>query len=160
MLALAVNAPNRLFQTTAFDTATGRQRWQHPGGPQPTPGGGLLVTNGREDGSGAMSGVEPDTGLVLWSVPIPPAASPTYHLTPEGQVDRFVLLQPTGEVQVHDAGTGQLLRSIDTLPGDRSAYQRVQIVDDLLLLVPPGSTRLVSFGLAELASTYERSRRA
>ncbi|MET8261282.1 PQQ-binding-like beta-propeller repeat protein [Micromonospora sp. NPDC005205] len=150
VLALAVNAPNRRFQTTAFDSATGQQRWQHPGAPQPTPGGGLLVTNGREDGSGAMSGVEPDTGLVLWSVPLPPAASPTYHHTSEGQVDRFVLLQPTGEVQVHDAGTGQLLRSIDTLPGDRSAYQRVQIVDDLLLLVPPGSTRLVSFGLAEL----------
>ncbi|MEU1750936.1 PQQ-binding-like beta-propeller repeat protein [Micromonospora arida] len=149
VLAWAVNA-NRLFQTIAFDTATGRQRWQHPGAAQPTPGGVLLVTNGREGGSAAMSGVDPDTGLVLWSVPIPPAASPTYHLTSEGQVDRFVLLQPTGEVQVHDAGTGQLLRSIDTLPGDRSAYQRVQIVDDLLLLVPPGSTRLVSFGLAEL----------
>lgn len=150
VLAMAVNAPNRVFQTTAFDAATGRQRWQHPGAPQPTAGGGLLVTDGREDGSGAMGGVEPHTGRVLWSVPIPPAASPTYHLNPEGHVDRFVLVQPTGEVQVYDAGTGHLLRSMDTLPGDRSAYQRVQVVDDLLLLVPPGSTRLVSFGLAEL----------
>ncbi|MEU1398662.1 PQQ-binding-like beta-propeller repeat protein [Micromonospora zamorensis] len=150
VLVLGVSAPNRRFQTTAFDTATGRQRWQHPGAAQPTTGGGLLVTNGRADGSGAMSGVEPDTGLVLWSVPLPPDASPTYHLTPEGQVDRFVLLQPTGEVQVYDADAGHLLRSVDTLPGDRSAYQRVHIVDDLLLLVPPGSTRLVSYGLAEL----------
>ncbi|MEU7923395.1 PQQ-binding-like beta-propeller repeat protein [Micromonospora zamorensis] len=150
VLTMAVSAPNRVFQTTAFDTVTGRQRWQHPGAPQPTASGALLVTDGREDGSGAVSGVEPDTGRVLWSVPVPPAANPSYHLTPEGQVDRFVLLQPTGEVQVHDAGTGHLLRSIDTLPGDRSAYQRVQVVDDLLLLVPPGSTRLVSYGLAEL----------
>ncbi|MEK8107460.1 hypothetical protein NKG94_24160 [Micromonospora sp. M12] len=31
VLALEVAAPNRLFQTTAFDAATGRQRWQHPG---------------------------------------------------------------------------------------------------------------------------------
>lgn len=150
VLAMAVNAPNRLFQTTAFDGATGRQRWQHPGALQPTTSGGLLLTDVREDGSGAMSGVEPDTGRVVWSLPIPPAANPTSHLDSEGQVDRFVLLQPTGEVQVHDAGTGDLLRSVDTLPGDRSAYQRVQVVDDLLLLVPPGSTRLVAFGLAEL----------
>ncbi|MEU1589188.1 PQQ-binding-like beta-propeller repeat protein [Micromonospora sp. NPDC005710] len=150
VLAMAVNAPNRQFQTTAFDGATGRQRWQQPGAPQLTSGGGLLVADDREDGSGAMTGVEPDTGRVLWSVPVPPAASPTYHLTAGGQVDRFVLLQPSGEVQVYDAGTGQLLRSVDTLPGDRSAYQRVQVVDDLLLLVPPGSTRLVAFGLAEL----------
>ncbi|MBG6103019.1 hypothetical protein IW249_003433 [Micromonospora vinacea] len=150
VLAMAVNAPNRLFQTTAFDGATGRQRWQHPGALQPTVGGGLLLTDVREDGSGTISGVEPDTGRVLWSVPIPPAANPTSHLDSEGQVDRFVLLQPTGEVQVHDAGTGDLLRSVDTLPGDRSAYQRVQVVDDLLLLVPPGSTRLVAFGLAQL----------
>ncbi|MFI6232976.1 PQQ-binding-like beta-propeller repeat protein [Micromonospora sp. NPDC050784] len=150
VLATAVNAPNRLFQTTVFDGATGRQRWQQPGALQPTAGGGLLLTDVREDGSGAMRGVEPDTGRVLWSVPIPPAANPTSHLDAEGQVDRFVLLQPTGEVQVYDAGTGHLLRSMDTLPDDRSAYQRVQVVDDLLLLVPPGSTRLVAFGLAEL----------
>ncbi|MBG6067173.1 outer membrane protein assembly factor BamB family protein [Micromonospora ureilytica] len=150
VLTLAVNAPNRLFQTTAFDAVTGRQRWQHPGAPQPATGGGLLVTNGREDGSGRMSGIEPDTGRLRWSVPIPSSASPSYHLNPEGQVDRFVLLQPTGEVQVYDAGSGHLLRSVDTLPADRSAYQRAQVVDDLLLLVPPGSTRLVSFGLADL----------
>lgn len=150
VLAMAVIAANRVFQTTAFDAATGRQRWRHPGAPQPAVGGGLLVTDVRGDGSGAMSGVEPDTGRVLWSVPTPPAAGTTYHLDPEGQIDRFVLLQPTGEIQVYDAGTGHLLRSVDTLPGDRSAYQRVQIVGDLLLLVPPGSTRLVGYGLAEL----------
>ncbi|MDG9677813.1 hypothetical protein [Micromonospora sp. DH14] len=150
VLATAVSAPNRVFQTTAFDAATGRQRWQHPGSLQPTADGGLLLTDPREDGSGAVSGVAPDTGRVLWSVPIPPAANPTYHHDPAGRVDRFVLLQPTGEVQVHDAGSGHLLRSVDTLPGDRSAYQRVQVVNELLLLVPPGSTRLVSFALADL----------
>ncbi|MEU8159050.1 PQQ-binding-like beta-propeller repeat protein [Micromonospora parva] len=154
VLATAVSAPNRVFQTTAFDAVTGRQRWQHPGSLQPTADGGLLLTDGREDGSGAVSGVAPDTGRVLWSVPIPPAANPTYHHDPAGQVDRFVLLQPTGEVQVHDAGSGHLLLSIDTLPGDRSAYQRVQVVNELLLLVPPGSTRLVSFALADLAPLW------
>ncbi|MET7372131.1 PQQ-binding-like beta-propeller repeat protein [Micromonospora arida] len=150
VLTLVAGAPNRRFQTTAFDALTGKQRWQHRGATRPSVAGGLLLIDARVDEPSAMSRVEPETGRLLWSVLLPPAASPAYHLNPEGQVDRFVLLQPTGEVQVHDAGTGQLLRSIDTLPGDRSAYQRVQIVDDLLLLVPPGSTRLVSFGLAEL----------
>ncbi|MEU8254102.1 PQQ-binding-like beta-propeller repeat protein [Micromonospora inaquosa] len=150
VLATAANEPNRVFQTTAFDGATGEQRWRHPGALQPTAGGGLLLTDVREDGAGVMSRVEPDTGRLLWSVPLPTPAHPTFHRNSEGRVDRFVLLQPTGEVQVHDADTGHLLRSVDTLPGDRSAYQRVHVVDDLLLLVPPGSTRLVSFGLAEL----------
>ncbi|MET8093042.1 PQQ-binding-like beta-propeller repeat protein [Micromonospora sp. NPDC005220] len=154
VLATAVNEPNRVFQTTAFDGATGQQRWRHPGALQATTGGGLLLTDVREDGAGVMSGVEPDTGRLLWSVPLPRPANPTFHRDSEGQVDRFVLLQPTGEVQVHDAGNGHLLRSVDTLPGDRSAYQRVHVVDDLLLLVPPGSTRLVSFGLAELAPRW------
>ncbi|MFI6781019.1 PQQ-binding-like beta-propeller repeat protein [Micromonospora sp. NPDC050276] len=149
VLVTAVTAPNRLFQTTAFDAGTGRQRWRHPGGALPTVDGGLLLTNVRENGPSAISRVEPESGQLLWAVSIPSPANPSYHFV-EGRVEEFVLLQPTGEVQVHDAGTGRLLRSVDTLPGDRSAYQRVQVVADLLLLVPPGSTRLVSFGLAEL----------
>ncbi|MEU7944478.1 PQQ-binding-like beta-propeller repeat protein [Micromonospora taraxaci] len=149
VLAMAVNAPGRVFQTIAFDIASGEQRWQLPGAPQPTADDGLLLTDVRDDGSGALNRIEPDTGRLLWSVAIPAAANPSYHLR-EGRVDRFVLLLATGEVQVHDAGTGRLLRSVDTLPGDREAYQRAQVVDDLLLVVPPGSTRLVGYGLTEL----------
>ncbi|MEU8215132.1 PQQ-binding-like beta-propeller repeat protein [Micromonospora taraxaci] len=149
VLAMAVNAPGRVFQTIAFDIGSGEQRWQLPGAPQPTADDGLLLTDVRENGSGALNRIEPDTGRVLWSVPIPAAANPSYHLQ-EGRVDRFVLLLATGEVQVYDAGTGRLLRSVDTLPGDREAYQRAQVVDDLLLVVPPGSIRLVGYGLTEL----------
>jgi len=153
VLAMAVTAPNRVFQTTAFDGATGQQRWQHPGAPQPTVDGGLLLTDVRAEEAGTISRVDPDTGRLLWSVPVPSTASPSYRLT-EGRIEEFVLLQPTGEVQVYDATTGRLLRSADTLPGNRAAFQRVQVVDDLLLLVPPGSTRLVSFGLADLAPRW------
>ncbi|MDG4779904.1 PQQ-binding-like beta-propeller repeat protein [Micromonospora sp. WMMD961] len=149
VLAMAVNAPNRVFQTTAFDTGSGQQRWQLPGAPQPIADGGLLLADVGEDGSGALNRVEPDTGQVLWSVSIPAAANLSHHLR-EGRADRFVLLLATGEVQVHDAVTGRLLRSVDTLPADRAAYQRVQVVDDLLLVVPPGSTRLVGYGLTDL----------
>ncbi|MET8200632.1 PQQ-binding-like beta-propeller repeat protein [Micromonospora taraxaci] len=149
VLAMAVSAPGRVFQTIAFDIGSGEQRWQLPGAPQPTADDGLLLTDVRDNGSGALNRIEPDTGRVLWSVPIPAAANHSYHLQ-EGRVDRFVLLLATGEVQVHDAGTGRLLRSVDTLPGDREAYQRAQVVDDLVLVVPPGSTRLVGYGLTEL----------
>ncbi|WCN82983.1 outer membrane protein assembly factor BamB family protein [Micromonospora sp. LH3U1] len=149
VLAMGVSAANGVFQTTAYDAETGQQRWRQPGAPQPIADGGLLLADLPGDGAGAMSRVEPDNGRVLWSVPVPPPGYPGYHVA-GGQVDRFVLVQPTGEVQVHDAGTGRLLRSVDTLSGDRSAFQRVHVVDDLLLLVPPGSTRLVSYGLAGL----------
>ncbi|MBM0278660.1 outer membrane protein assembly factor BamB family protein [Micromonospora tarensis] len=149
VLAMEVAAPNRLFQTAAYDAVTGQQRWRQPGATQSTVDGGLLLTNVREDGSSTMSRVQPDSGQLLWSMPIPSPANPSYHLV-EGRVDQFVLLEPTGEVRVHDAGTGRLLRSVDTLSGDRAAFQRMQVVDDLLLLVPPGSARLVGYGLAEL----------
>ncbi|WP_130399762.1 PQQ-binding-like beta-propeller repeat protein [Micromonospora violae] len=149
VLAVAVNAPNQQFQTTAYDAATGRQRWQQPGSVDPTVHDGLLLTNVREDESSAMSGIDPDSGELIWTVPIQSSTGISYHLV-EGRVDQFVLLQPSGAVQVHDAGTGRLLRSVDTLPADRKAYQRIQVVGDLLLLVPPGANRLVSYGLADL----------
>ncbi|WFE49609.1 PQQ-binding-like beta-propeller repeat protein [Micromonospora sp. WMMD1155] len=148
VLAMAVN-DDGVFETTAYDSATGQRRWQHPGGPQPIAQGGLLLTENRGDREGAMGRVDPGTGRVLWSMSIPAPSNPAYHRR-DGQIDQFVLLQPTGEVQVYDAGTGRLLRGIDTLPGDRAAYQRVWVVDDLLLLVPPGSTRLIAYRLAYL----------
>ncbi|MFG1868255.1 outer membrane protein assembly factor BamB family protein [Micromonospora arborensis] len=149
VLVMGVSAADGVFRTTAFDVETGQQRWQHPGAPQPIADGGLLLSDPREDGSGAISRVEPETGRLLWSVPVPSPGENTYHGA-YGRVDQFVLMQPTGEVQVYDASSGHLVRSVDTLPGDRSAYQRVQVVDDLLLLVPPGGTRLVGYGLPGL----------
>ncbi|WP_328424919.1 PQQ-like beta-propeller repeat protein [Micromonospora sp. NBC_00389] len=153
VLMLEVSAANGVFQTTAFDAETGQQRWQHPGAAQWTVDGGLLLIDTMADGPGAIRRVVPETGQMLWSEPVPPPGNPGYHLG-DGQVDRFVLVQPTGEVQVHDAGTGRLLRSLDTLPGDRAAFQRVQVVGDLLLLVPPGSTRLVGYGLPGLEARW------
>ncbi|MEU8420921.1 PQQ-binding-like beta-propeller repeat protein [Micromonospora sp. NPDC048835] len=149
VLAVAVNAPDRMFQTTAYDGATGRQRWQLPGAVQPAVGDGLLQSNIRQDEPSAMTRIDPDSGRSIWSVPIAASANLSYHVV-EGRVDRFALLQATGEVRVHDAVTGRLLGSVDTLPGDRAAFQRIQVVDDLLLLVPPGSSRLVAYRLAGL----------
>ncbi|MFF5179266.1 PQQ-binding-like beta-propeller repeat protein [Micromonospora sp. NPDC000316] len=145
LLAAAANAADGVLETTAFDAETGQRRWQHRGLVQWTTDGGLLLANDSGDGPGTVRRVAPDTGRVLWSLPIPPG-SPDYH-NRAGGVDQVVFVQPTGEVQVYDAGTGDLLRSVDTLPGDRSAFQRVQVVGDLVLLVPPGSTRLVAYGL-------------
>ncbi|MFG2046414.1 PQQ-binding-like beta-propeller repeat protein [Micromonospora sp. NPDC048935] len=116
----------------------------------PIADGGLLLTDVRQNGKDRMSRIEPDTGRVLWSVPLLSPSGPGYHVI-DGRVDRFVLAQPTGEVQVHDADSGRLLRSVDTLPGDPTAFQRVQVVDDLLLLLTPGDVPMVvAYGLAGL----------
>ncbi|MFG3555483.1 PQQ-binding-like beta-propeller repeat protein [Micromonospora sp. NPDC047557] len=155
LLAVGASTANGVLETTAFDAGTGQRRWRQPGIARRTADGGLLLANDMGDGPGTVSRVVPDTGRVLWSVPIP-SGSPDYH-APAGQVDQIVLVQPTGELQVYDAGSGNLLRSVDTLPGARSAFQRVQVVDDLVLLVPPGSTGLVAFRLPGLVQVWTSS---
>ncbi|SIN39646.1 PQQ-binding-like beta-propeller repeat protein [Micromonospora cremea] len=149
VLLIGVSAAVGVVQTTALDAATGKQRWQLPGVAEWTTDGVLLLMSGLADGPGSVSRVAPDTGRVGWSVPVPPPGEPGYHRG-AGGVDQFVIVQPTGVVQVHDAGTGRLVRSVDTLPGDRSTFQRVEVVDDVLLLVSPGSTRVVAYGLPGL----------
>ncbi|MBQ0900921.1 PQQ-binding-like beta-propeller repeat protein [Micromonospora sp. U21] len=149
VLLIGVSAAVGVVQTTALDAATGQQRWQLQGVAEWTTDGGLLLMSGLADGPGSVRRVAPDTGRAGWSVPVPPPGEPGYHRG-TGGVDEFVLVQPTGEVQVHDAGTGRLVRSVDTLPGDRSAAQRVEVVGDVLLLVSPGSTQVVAYGLPGL----------
>ncbi|WP_433130845.1 PQQ-binding-like beta-propeller repeat protein [Micromonospora sp. CA-240977] len=155
-LVLATGADDGagVFATTAFDAETGQQRWRHPGVPVPVTDGGLLLADIHQDETDGMSRIEPDTGRVLWSVPLLSPSGPGFHLT-DGRIDRFALVQPTGEVQVHDADTGRLLRSVDTLPGDASVFQRVQIVDDLLLLLTPGDVpMMMAYGLAGLEQLW------
>jgi outer membrane protein assembly factor BamB len=153
LLAVGVSAGSGVLETTAFDAETGQRRWRNPGIVQRATDGGVLLANDTGYGLGSVSRVTPDTGRVLWSVPVPPAADLSYHLV-DGRLDRFVLVQPTGEVQVYDAETGDLRHSVDTLPGTRSAFQRVQVVNDLVLLVPPGSTELVAYRLPAMEPAW------
>ncbi|MGC5288688.1 PQQ-binding-like beta-propeller repeat protein [Micromonospora sp. DT231] len=154
VLLTGVDAEDGVIETTAFDAETGRRGWQHRGAPVPIADGGLLLTDVRQNGADGMSRIDPDTGRVLWSVPLLSPSGPGYHVT-DGRVDRFVLVQPTGEVQVHDADSGRLLRSVDTLPGDRRVFQRVQVVGDLLLLLTPGDVPLVvAYGLTGLEQRW------
>ncbi|MGV9211990.1 outer membrane protein assembly factor BamB family protein [Micromonospora sp. RB23] len=152
LLAVGVNVASGVLETTAFDAETGQRRWRQPGIAQRATDGGMLLANDTGDGLGTVSRVAPDTGRLLWSVPVPFGGT-EFHRR-DGQVDQVVFVQPTGEVQVHDADTGDLLHSVDTLPGDRSAFQRLQVVDDLVLLVPPGSTELVAFRLPAMQRVW------
>ncbi|MEU5784149.1 PQQ-binding-like beta-propeller repeat protein [Micromonospora lupini] len=149
LLAVGASSTNSTLETTAFDAGTGRQLWRHPGIARWTADGGLLLLDDMTEGSAAVRKVTPDTGAVQWTVSVPIAGSPELHGPPE-RVDQLVLVQPTGEVQVYDTASGRLLRGVDTLAGARSAFQRVQVVGDLVLLVPPGSTELVAYGLPGL----------
>ncbi|RLP91725.1 PQQ-binding-like beta-propeller repeat protein [Micromonospora sp. CV4] len=149
VLLIGVSTAGGVLQTTALDAATGKQRWQIPGLVEWTTDGGLLLTSGFTEGAGSVRRVASDTGRVSWSVPVSSSGSPDYRRGANG-VDQFVFVQPTGEVRVHDAGTGRLMRSVDTLPGNRSAFQQVQVVGDVLLLVSPDSTRVAAYGLPGL----------
>ncbi|MET8278185.1 PQQ-binding-like beta-propeller repeat protein [Micromonospora sp. NPDC005174] len=152
LLAVGVSTADGVLETTAFDAETGQRRWRNPGIVQRATDGGMLLVNDTEDGLGSVSRVTPDTGRVLWSVPAPFGGT-DFHRQGD-QVDQVVFVQPTGEVQVYDADTGDLRHSVDTLPGARSAFQRVQVADDLVLLVPPGSTELVAFRLPAMAPAW------
>jgi hypothetical protein len=149
VLLVGSTTEDGVYRTTVFDARTGEQRWQRQGVVTWTVDGGLLVLTGAEYGAGAVTRVEPGSGRLLWAVPVPPPGTASYHLRGD-RVDRFALLRPTGEVQIHDTAGGGLLRTVDTLPGERSAFQRIQVVDDLLLLVPPGGSQLVGYGLTGL----------
>ncbi|WP_433118884.1 PQQ-binding-like beta-propeller repeat protein [Micromonospora sp. CA-246542] len=152
LLAVGVGVASGVLETTAFDAQTGQRRWRHPGIAQRATDGGMLLANDTGDALGTVSRVTPDTGRLLWSVPVPFGGTEFHRRG--GQVDQIVFVQPTGEVQVYDAHTGARRHSVDTLPGDRSAFQRVQVVDDLVLLVPPGSTELVAFRLPAMERVW------
>ncbi|GAB3956471.1 hypothetical protein GCM10027614_68800 [Micromonospora vulcania] len=147
VLLTEMNTDDGVWETVAFDASTGGQRWRLAGFPSWTADGGLLL-NAFGEGSGAVSRVAPDTGLVLWSVPVPTGGYVSYH--GDDVVDRFVLFRQNGEVQVHDATSGRLLRSVDTLPGDRSESQQQHVAGELVLLLGADRTRLEAYGLSEL----------
>ncbi|MGC1212705.1 MAG: PQQ-binding-like beta-propeller repeat protein [Micromonospora sp.] len=134
--------------STALDAATGAVRWRHPGYPVRTEPGGLLFETPRPDGTGTIRAVDPATGAPRWSLPLP-GNGVAYRMGGRG-VSQIVLVTAAGRVEVHDAGSGTLLRAGQVLPAaDGVSYRFNQVVGDLLLMDSAPGT-ITAYGLDRL----------
>ncbi|MEV4489776.1 PQQ-binding-like beta-propeller repeat protein [Micromonospora coxensis] len=136
----------------AFDVATGRPRWNLPGGLAST-SEPLLLYSGDGQGAGTVSAVDPATGRVRWSVPTLPEAT-SFRFRPDG-LDRIVLSPSAGPVEVWDARSGRRLASRDLRPDGLSVWQRAQPVGDLLLVARHQAALVTAYGLGELDRRWE-----
>ncbi|MFG2055122.1 PQQ-binding-like beta-propeller repeat protein [Micromonospora sp. NPDC048930] len=134
--------------TTVLDPASGVVRWRESGYPVPTQPGGILFETPRADGTGTIRSVDPGSGRVRWSLPMP-GNGVAYREGDRG-VSEVVLVSADGRVAVHDAGSGALRRTGRVPPaGDRVSYRFTQVVADLLLVDgSPGS--VTAYGLDRL----------
>lgn len=138
-------------QTVALDPRTGAYRWQQPGRPVGATGDGLLLEVVGADRSGTVRAVDPCCGTLRWQVPVP-AGGPAYVAT-DWTVDRFVVADPKGRVEVRDAGSGRILTAAD-LPVPPSEFgPGVQVLGDLLITVDGG--RLTAYGLDRLDRRWQ-----
>lgn len=119
--------------TSVLDPESGVVRWRQSGYPVPTQPGGLLFETPRSDGSGTIRSVDPATGRVGWSLPLP--GNGVDYRSGDRGVTEIVLVSADGRVAVHDAGTGALRRTGRVPPAtDRVSYRFTQVVADLLLV--------------------------
>lgn len=132
----------------ALDLDTGTVRWLQPGYPVPTQEGAVMFETPRPDGTGTLRAVDPSSGAPRWSLPMP-GNGVAYRVGERG-VAQIVLVTPDGRVEIHDAGSGALLRAGRVPPAaDGVSYRFTQVVADLLLVDgAPGTVN--GYGLARL----------
>nr|WP_258544865.1 PQQ-like beta-propeller repeat protein [Micromonospora provocatoris] len=131
-----------------LDAATGTLRWRHPGYPVRTASGGLLLENPRPPGAGTVRAVDPASGVVRWTLPVP-GQEVGYRHDAHG-VTQLVLVTPQGRVTVYDADSGTVAHTGRVAPAaDRAAYRYAQVVADLLLVEDARGT-VTGYGLDRL----------
>ncbi|MEV4760349.1 PQQ-binding-like beta-propeller repeat protein [Micromonospora sp. NPDC049559] len=165
-------------RTVALDTATGRTRWDRPGGfaSFTIEGAALLwdapptirdAATEAVEPAGTLRAVDPATGAERWAYPVPARTQLSYH--PDGRnhpdgtdrVDLVVLWTRDEPVRLLDATTGRIAgtlappveppRNIAARVGESTGYwSGVQVVGDLLMLLGPDQTTLTAYGLARL----------
>lgn len=134
--------------STALDVDTGAVRWRQPGYPVPTQSGAVLFETPRADGTGTIRSVDPVSGVPRWSLPLP-GNGVAYRVGDRG-VAEIVLVTAAGRVEIHDAGSGVLLRAGRVPPAaDRVSYRFTQVVGDLLLVDGAPGT-VTAYGLDRL----------
>lgn len=134
--------------TVALDAATGAYRWQQPGAALEVAGGGLLLEDFGREGRGVLRAVDPCCGTPRWTVDVP-AGEVGYRFTPGG-MDRVVLSDPRGPVEVRDAATGAVLAAADLWSTAERPYRSTQVVGDLLLTIGGTPPVMTAYGVDRL----------
>ncbi|GGO26293.1 outer membrane protein assembly factor BamB family protein [Micromonospora parathelypteridis] len=140
--------PGEGVLSVAFDRETGAYRWQQPGSPVKLADGNLLLQSGGEDEPVSLRAVDPCCGTVRWQLP-GAAAYASLRDTGHG-VDRVVLNQADGSIEVHDASTGAVLARADLGAPVGGTPGFVQVINDLLLIIRESPTTITAYGLDQL----------
>ncbi|WP_433317115.1 PQQ-binding-like beta-propeller repeat protein [Micromonospora sp. CA-269861] len=140
--------------TVALDRATGAYRWQQPGTVSKLADGNVLLRSGGETVPSSLRAVDPCCGTVRWQLP-PTTAEVSIRDNGYG-VDRIVLNQASGLVEVHDATTGTALARAEMRPPG-GAPLGIDLIDDLLLAIDRGSGTINAYGLDRLDRRWTRA---
>ncbi|SIN39650.1 PQQ-binding-like beta-propeller repeat protein [Micromonospora cremea] len=144
--------------TVVLDRATGAYRWQQPGSPVQLADGNLLFQSGGENEPVSLRAVDPCCGTLRWQLPTTSDYT-IYGGTGRG-VERVVVNQVDGPVEVRDATTGAVLARADLRPPGGGPFGSVQVVNDLLLIVGEAPVAVTAYGLDRLdrrwSSTADR----
>ncbi|MFE9192341.1 PQQ-binding-like beta-propeller repeat protein [Micromonospora sp. NPDC007208] len=141
--------------TVALDRATGAYRWQQPGTVSKLTDGNLLLRSGGETLPSSLRAVDPCCGTVRWQLS-GLSADMSVRGTGLG-VDRVVLNQLDGPVEVRDAVTGAVLARADLRPPDGGPIG-LDLTKDLLLAIDRGSGTVTAYGLDQLVPRWTRAR--
>ncbi|MEU8159049.1 PQQ-binding-like beta-propeller repeat protein [Micromonospora parva] len=150
-----IGPEGRETRTIALDRATGAYRWQQPGTVTKLTDGNLLLRSGGETEPSSVRAIDPCCGTVRWQL-----SGVTADVTVRGDergVDRVVLNQLDGPVEVRDAITGAVLARADLRPPDRGPIG-LDLINDLLLAVDRGSGAVTAYGLDRLDRRWTRTR--
>ena len=160
-------------ETVALDLATGTERWRRLAWLEGvTETGDVLLWTSRfgdwrrgEERPGTLRSVSADTGAESWSVPLPAGAVRTFRRQDgesagpgAGAIRQVVVALPSGEIQIRDVGTGQVLRSA-RLPAPESGRRYVDLIGDLLLLGDDGERAIVAYALDDFVPRWRITRR-
>ncbi|MGC4756431.1 PQQ-binding-like beta-propeller repeat protein [Micromonospora trifolii] len=141
--------------TIALDRATGAYRWQQPGTASPLTDGNLLLRSGGETLPSSLRAVDPCCGTVRWQ--LSGISADMFVRGDERGVDRVVLNQLNGPVEVRDAVTGAVLARADLRPPDGGPIG-LDLTKDLLLAIDRGSGTVTAYGLDQLEPRWTRAR--
>lgn len=135
------------YRTSTVDARTGRIGWQQPGIAVPA-GDALLVQTVDGEGTATLRRVDPVTGATRWTVPTGSRAV-DLRFGAAG-VDRIVLADPAGPVEVRDPASGAPLVARNVRPGELPSYQRTLVAGELLLVIRAGGAEVTAYDLDRL----------